>query len=115
MKKSILALMIVPFLCACNSTSKYSYVDRSDTLEVTRNADGKKDIFEVKFLSDDYSNGSSIRARYIGTEEEIMGLKVLSAVGELKRNYFDGICLEKLQGGSWHFSDDLALWFDEGI
>jgi hypothetical protein len=115
MKKLILAMMIVPLLCACNSTSKYSYVDNSDTLEVTRNADGKKDIFEVKFLSDDYSDGSSIRARYIGTEEELMGVKVLFVTGELKRNKFDGVTLESLQGGSWAFSADLSLWFDEGI
>ena len=115
MKKLILAMMIVPLLCACNSTSKYSYVDNGDTLEVTRNADGKKDIFEVKFLSDDYSDGSSIRARYIGTEEELMGVKVLFVTGELKRNKFDGVTLESLQGGSWAFSADLSLWFDEGI
>jgi len=115
MKRLLITMMIVPLLFSCSSTSKYSYIDNQSTLEVTRNADGKKDIFEVKFLSDDYSDGSSIRARYIGTEEEIMGLKVLFVVGDLKRNYFDGICLEKLQGSSWHFSDDLSLWFDEGI
>ena len=115
MKRLLITMMIVPLLFSCSSTSKYSYIDNQSTLEVTRNADGKKDIFEVKFLSDDYSDGSSIRARYIGTEEELMGVKVLFVTGELKRNKFDGVTLESLQGGSWAFSADLSLWFDEGI
>lgn len=112
MKK--LLLLAVMLLASCGNTHNTTYTDKDNYLIVSQN--GESDYFEVKFLSSDYSDGSSIRARYIGTLEEIMGLDVLNVSGSLESNKFGGATLKSLEGKSWTFdAKAMTQWFEEGI
>ena len=103
-------------LCSCGGRPAYSAVDRGTYVEVTRLSDGASDWLEASWASYDFSDGSSLRARYIGTMEEMMGIYVIKASGQYAGREFAGAKLSSLSMEEWHIDGEaMGLWLDERI